>query len=153
MGRQFKSLWDSWATSRATKGFFEKNIDFDNTVSIFGHKCMILLLLSQFSVVFGGAVSRNSAWGATAMTLYQTLSLFRVVPLGDLKHVIPVGTVTKKRRRERRRGFNNIGFQPDCQLKVAFGNKNLYFLLGLSAKVAFENKRNLYLLLRLSAKS
>ena len=68
--------------------------------------------------------------------------------MGDLEHTIPLETVTKKTRRECRRGFNNIGFQPDCQLKVAFGNKNLYF-----AKVAFENKRNLYLLLRLSAKS
>ena len=73
--------------------------------------------------------------------------------MGDLKHTILLEIVTKKKRRERRRGFNNIGFQPDCQLKVAFGNKNLCFLLGLSAKVAFENKRNLYLLLRLSAKS
>ena len=96
-------------------------------------------------------LTRLSAKTAPGQAKQTRLSTKRA--LGDLKHVIPVGIVTKKRRRERRRGFNNIGFQPDCQLKVAFGNKNLYFLLGLSAKVAFENKRNLYLLLRLSAKS
>ena len=75
---------------------------------------------------------RLSARAAPGQAKQIRLSAKRA--MGDLKHTIPLETVTKKRRRERCRGLNNIGFQKDCQLKVAFGNGNLYFLLRLSAK-------------------
>ena len=61
-------------------------------------------------------LTRLSAKTAPGQAKQTRLSTKRA--LGDLKHVIPVGIVTKKRRRERRRGFNNIGFQPDCQEKA-----------------------------------
>ena len=75
---------------------------------------------------------RLSAKPALGQAKQTRLSAKRA--MGDLKHTIPLETVTKKRRRERRRGLNSLGFQPDCQLKVAFGNENLCFTLRLSAK-------------------
>ena len=75
---------------------------------------------------------RLSAKTAPGQAKQTRLSAKRA--MGDLKHTIPFETATKKRRRECRWGLNNIGFQPDCQLKVASGNNNFYFLLRLSAK-------------------
>ena len=77
-------------------------------------------------------LTRLSARTAPGQAKQTKLSAKRA--MGDLKHTILLETATKKMRRERRRGLNNIGFQPDCQLKVAFGNENLCFLLRLSAK-------------------
>ena len=77
-------------------------------------------------------LTRLSAKAAPGLAKRTRLSAKRA--MGDLKQTIPLETDTKKRRREHRRGLNNRVFQPDCQLKVAFGNNIFYFLLRLSAK-------------------